>query len=83
MRQRGKEEARRAAAAPGHCVFRLSRSLPHPGALLWLLLHLVSPWQLSLSLHSQTTCLSFKEVIHIFNRNINVQELRGTRDHSS
>lgn len=46
-------------------------------SLLWLLFSLASPWQLSPSLHYQTTCLNFKEVIHIFNRNINFQELLG------
>ena len=46
-------------------------------SLPWLLFSLASPWQLSPSLHYQTTCLNFNEVTHIFHRNINFQELLG------
>lgn len=43
--------------------------------LSWLLFNLASPWQLSASLHYQTTCLNFKDLIHVFSRNINFWEL--------
>lgn len=46
-------------------------------SLSWLLFSLGSPWQLSPSLHYQTTCLNCKKLIHIFSRNIIFQELLG------
>lgn len=42
-----------------------------------LLFGLASPWQLSPPLHYQTTCLHFKDLIRIFSRNINFQQLLG------
>lgn len=44
-------------------------------SLSWLLFNLASQWQLSASLHYQTTCLNFKDLIHVFSRNINFWEL--------
>lgn len=79
MHQQGEEEAEEPAAAPRSsslCQNQQVSAVPF-SSLLWLLFSLVSPWQLSPSLHYQTTCLNFKEVMHIFNRNINSQELLG------
>lgn len=46
-------------------------------SLPWPLFRVASPWQPSPALHYQTTCLNFKELIHIFNRNSNFRELLG------
>lgn len=66
-------------SSSSHRVF--SRSLPCPGALLWLLFSLAFLWQLSLSciFKPLPECQGSNLYIqYIFNGNINFQELQGT-----